>query len=272
VDLEEIKQRGVLRHLGIPYANFVTGSGDGLDIELIQLFAQHLGVKWEFVQTTWEDGISDLTGKKLEVVGNDVRIVGDVDVKGDIMANGLTMLSWREKIVDFSMPTFPTQIWLLTTADFPARPIEPSSKIKQDILAVKSLLERHEIGEVMGKANTCVDPRLYELESTGAKIKLVNLNLAELVPALINGESESTLLDVPDALIALQKWIGQVKIIGPVSDIQMMGCAFSKDSPELRDAFNTFFQECKRNGTYQKLVKKYYPSLSDYFPTFLVDN
>jgi hypothetical protein len=27
-DLKEVKERGVLRHLGIPYANFITGSGD----------------------------------------------------------------------------------------------------------------------------------------------------------------------------------------------------------------------------------------------------
>ena len=33
-DLREIRERGVLRHLGVPYANFVTGSGDGLDVEI----------------------------------------------------------------------------------------------------------------------------------------------------------------------------------------------------------------------------------------------
>jgi hypothetical protein len=27
--------------LGVPYANFITGSGDGLDVELMQLFARH---------------------------------------------------------------------------------------------------------------------------------------------------------------------------------------------------------------------------------------
>jgi len=44
-DLKDIKQRGILRHLGIPYANFVTGSGDGMDVEIIKLFARHLGVQ-----------------------------------------------------------------------------------------------------------------------------------------------------------------------------------------------------------------------------------
>jgi membrane-bound lytic murein transglycosylase MltF len=46
-DLADVKARGVLRHLGIPYANFVTGSGDGLDVEVMRRFAAYLGVKYE---------------------------------------------------------------------------------------------------------------------------------------------------------------------------------------------------------------------------------
>ncbi|UCG13077.1 MAG: hypothetical protein JSU72_00855 [Deltaproteobacteria bacterium] len=30
-DLFQVKEKGVLRHLGVPYANFVTGTGTGLD-------------------------------------------------------------------------------------------------------------------------------------------------------------------------------------------------------------------------------------------------
>ena len=61
-DLQDIRTRGVLRHLGVPYANFVTGSGDGMDVEIVQLFARHLGVRYEFVPSTWGDVIGDLTG------------------------------------------------------------------------------------------------------------------------------------------------------------------------------------------------------------------
>ena len=43
-DLAAIKQSGRLRHVGIPYANFVTGAGDGFDVELMQAFAERLGV------------------------------------------------------------------------------------------------------------------------------------------------------------------------------------------------------------------------------------
>lgn len=61
-DLAEIKARGVLRHLGTPYANFVTGGGGGLDVEIIELFAQHLGVRYEFVPTDWINMFQDLIG------------------------------------------------------------------------------------------------------------------------------------------------------------------------------------------------------------------
>jgi ABC-type amino acid transport substrate-binding protein len=77
-----------------------------------------------------------------------------------------------------------------------------------------------------------------------------------------------TLLDVPDALMALEKWPGDVKVIGPISDTQVMGVGFRKSSPELRQAFNAFLRRLQRDGTYAALVRKYYPSAFRYFPDF----
>jgi hypothetical protein len=51
-DIPEIKSKGVLRHLGVPYASFVIGSGDGLDVGWVKSIAQHLGLKYEFLQTS----------------------------------------------------------------------------------------------------------------------------------------------------------------------------------------------------------------------------
>ena len=264
-NLPVIKKRGVLRHLGVPYANFVTGSGDGLDVEVVRLFAQHLGVKYQYIKTSWKDAIGDLTGKKVKTRGNDIEIMGEVPIKGDIIANGMTILAWRNKIVDFSIPAFPTQVWLIARAGSSIKPINPSGDMDTDISMVKALLRNR---EVMVKLNTCLAPGLYRLEETGAKFKFFKGNLNELAPAIINGEAETTLLDVPDALIALEKWPGQIKVIGPISPPQTMGYAFSKTSPELRDAFNRFFKQCRKDGTYLFLVKKYYPSVFMYYPDF----
>lgn len=267
-DLREVKQRGVLRHLGVPYANFVTGSGDGMDVELMQLFAKHLGVKYEYVKTSWGDMIGDVSGKKVKPVGNNVQFLGNVPVRGDVIANGLTILPWRQQAVDYSDPIFPTQVWLIARADSPMKSITPSGDIQKDIDAVKALLKGR---TVLGKAKTCLEPSLYGLAEVGARVKLFDRNLNELAPAIINGDAEATILDVPDSLVALQKWPGQIKVIGPISQEQRMGCAFAKSSPQLRKAFNGFLAQCKKDGTYQRLVRKYYPTVFEFYPEFFSD-
>jgi ABC-type amino acid transport substrate-binding protein len=264
-DLPEIKQKGVLRHIGIPYANFVTGSGDGMDVELIKLFAQDLGVKYEFVNASWDSVISDLTGKKVKPKGNDIEIIGDAPIRGDLIANGFTVLPWREKIVNYSNPTFPNQIWLVARADSPVKPITPSGDIGMDISAVKALLKGRTL---LGKAKTCLEPSLYGIKETGAQVKLFPGELNELAPAVVNGEAELTMLDVPDALVALEKWPSKIKIIGPLSPNQEMAVAFAKNSPQLREAFNQFFVKCKADGKYLSIVKKYYPAVFDYYADF----
>lgn len=264
-DLDDLKARGVLRHLGIPYANFVTGSGDGLEVELTQKFAEYLGVKYEFVKTEWSTVIQDLTGKKVKPKGTEIEIVGEAPIKGDIIANGFTMLPWREKAVDFALPTFPSQIWLIARADSKIRPIKPSHTIEKDVAASKALMKGR---SVLSMENTCLDPRLYNLSATGAKIVCTKGQLNDMAPALLKGDAEMTILDVPDALIALQKWPGKLKIIGPVSDKQQMAPAFAKDAPQLRDAYNQFLARVRKDGTYMKLVNKYYPTARSFFPDF----
>ncbi len=264
-DLKEIKERGVIRHLGIPYANFVTGSGDGMDVDLVKLFAEDLGVRYEFVEATWESVIGDLTGKKVKSKGDEVEVVAEAPIKGDIIANGFTILPWRQKVVDFSAPTFPNQIWLVAKADSPINPIRPQNDIEKDIKTVRGLLKGRQL---LGKASTCLDPKLYDLKETGAVIRLFDGSLNDLAPAVIQGEAELTLLDVPDALVALEKFPGKIKIIGPITEQQYMGTAFAKTSPELRDAFNRFLEKIKSDGRYLELVKRYYPKVFLYYRDF----
>ena len=264
-ELADVKANGVLRHLGIPYANIVTGSGDGFEVELTQKFAEYLGVKYEYVKTDWGTVIQDLTGKIVKPKGSDIDVLGEAPVKGDMVANGFTMLPWREKAVNFSVPTFPSQIWLIARADSKIRPIEPSHNIEKDIAATKALINGH---SVLALEKTCLDPTLYNLGATGAKVILAKGQLNEMAPALLKGDAEMTILDVPDALIALQKWPGKLKIIGPISNKQQMGAAFTKDTPQLQDAYNQFIAKVRKDGSYMKLVNKYYPTAHSYFPEF----
>jgi ABC-type amino acid transport substrate-binding protein len=264
-DLQDIKNDGVIRHLGIPYANFVTGSDDGMDVELIKGFAKQIGVRYEYVKTDWGTVVEDLVGKKISMSNGRAVLGEDIPVKGDLVANGFTILPWRKEILEFSDPTFPSQIWLIARADSSVRPIKPSKDVKKDIDVVRRVLNGK---KVLALPKTCLDPILYDLESTGATILNYNGQLNALAPALIYKEAELTILDVPDALIALEKWPGKIKIIGPISPPQLMAVGFQKSSPKLREAFNKYLEETKHNGSYAKLIKKYYPTASYYFPTF----
>jgi ABC-type amino acid transport substrate-binding protein len=264
-DLKDIKKRGVLRHLGVPYANFVDGSGGGLSVEVMKLFANDIGVKYQYVETTWSTVIPDLIGREVIPDGENVIFGDTVQIKGDVIANGLTILAWRQKAVAYSQPTFPTQVWLISGLSSDLRPISPSEDLDTDIAAVKDLLSGR---EVLGKAGTCLDPKLYRLQEEGAQIRLFPGGLNELAPVVIKGESETAILDVPDALVALGKWPGQFKIIGPLSPHQQMGVAFRPESVELLEAFNDFFKRISKDGTYLNLLERYYPDVLDYYPEF----
>ena len=39
-------------------------------------------------------------------------------------------------------------------------------------------------------------------------------------------------------------------------------------SPELREAFNKFLKQTQRDGSYSRIVKKYYPTAYAFFPDF----
>ncbi len=266
-DLPEILDAGVLRHLGIPYANFVTGSGDGLDVELMQGFAAHLGTEYQFVKSDWSRIFGDLTGRHARRGDHGAELLDNSPVIGDIIASGMTVLPWRQDVVNFSSPTFPSSVWLIARAESSLAPIKLSGSLESDISAVKRSLDGH---SVLALKSTCLDPALYRMSETKASVRLPRqkLKLNEMAPAILNNEAETTLLDVPDALIALEKWPGQLKVIGPISGEQMMGAGFRKDSPGLLEAFNHYLEKIRQDGTYNRMVKKYYPSVFVYYADF----
>ncbi len=266
-DLKEIQARGELRHIGIRYANFVTGSGDGFDVELAQGFAKYIGVKYTLVYSDFYNVLRDLLGKDVVRKGAEVSLTGDYPIKGDMIATGFTMLPWREAVVLFSKPTFPSQVLLIAPAESKFTPIKGSKDLLADIKETKALIGKHSL---LVMERTCLDPANYGLKGTGIDLKTYtkSTNLNEMVPALLENEAELTLLDVPDAILDLKKWAGKIKVIGPVSEHQDLGAAFPKDAPELRNKFNEYLAKIKADGTYDKLVDKYYPGIRRYFPEF----
>lgn len=264
-DLPEIQTAGQLRHLGIPYANFVTGAGDGLDVDLVRMFCREIGVAYVYVETDWNRTYSDVTGLAFTRAGDEITITGPAEVRGDMIAHGMTVLPWREKLVNFAEPMFPTQIWLIAPASARIAPIAPTGTLAGDIALTYPLVNGI---SVLAKPNTCLDPKLYDLAGHGANVVNYEGSLNHMAPNLLGGMAELTILDVPDALVALRRWQGKIKILGPLSEPQHMAAAFPKNSPQLEAAFAAFLDRCQADGTYDALVRKYYPGVWTYFPDF----
>jgi len=265
-DLEEIKAKGVIRHLGVPYANFILGDGTGgMSVELMKMFAVHLGVRYEYVETTWKDLFSDLIGRNFKVTGDDVKLLEEATIRGDVISSGLTFLPWRQKLIDYSKPTFPSQVWLIAGFGTTMVPIKPSGDVTVDIAVTKKKLQGK---TVLGIKTTCLDPLLYNLAASGADVRYFEGSMNDIAPAAMNMIADAALLDVPDALLALQKWPGKIVVIGPISPPQEMGEGFRKESVLLREEFNRFVTELMNNGQYEKLINKYYPNIKEYYPDF----
>jgi ABC-type amino acid transport substrate-binding protein len=262
-DLDDVLARGELRHLGIRYANFVTGDGDGFDVELVQGFAAYLGVKYKLVFSEFTSVMRDLLGKDVVRRGEDVNLRNEYPIRGDLIAAGFTILPWRSKVVLFSDPTFPSQVWLVARADSPQAPIKGTGSLARDIRETKAAIRGKTL---LVMEQTCLDPLNYGLAGRGIDFRPYtrSTNLNEMIPALLNGDAEFTLLDVPDAVLDLQKWAGMIKVIGPISEKQFLGAAFRKSGSRLRDSFNIYLDAIRKNGKYDSMIIKYYPSIGLY--------
>jgi ABC-type amino acid transport substrate-binding protein len=183
-----------------------------------------------------------------------------------VLATGLTVLPWRKRSVDFSRPTFPTQVWVVAPRDSAVKPIVPSGEIGREIAEVKRRLAGK---RVLGVPNTCLDHSLYGVEAAGGRpVRLRTTRLDEVAPALLRREGDLALIDVADVDLAFERWPGRFTVVGPVSPVQEMAAAFRKGSPELRKAFDAFLVEARRDGTYDRLLHRYFPRADSYFPGY----
>ena len=256
--LKEIRERGYLRHLAVPYAKFATIHGDGLDCALMKRFAEHLGVQYKLVPTSFDAALKDLTGRNTYAETANPKVV-----TGDILASGITILDSRKAIAKFSRPTFRSQTWLLAKPASDLQPISSTGDANNDILQTLKLLGSK---TVVGIPDTCLDVTHYPLLQKSAA-NTFNLPASTISQPFefIGMEHELFLMESASILIALSVWPYQFKIIGPISTPMEMGAVFAPESEELRKTFAVFFKEIWANGEYQKMVNHYYPTAFRHF-------
>lgn len=268
-DLDQLRARGELRHLGEPYANFITGAGGGLTVDLMKAFARHLGVRYRFVPSTWGTALGELLGRRVTVRDGEAVLGPAQPVLGDVWAGGVTLLPWRQKVVAFSETTFPGQVWLVARAEVKLRPIKPSGDTARDVALVKAQVDQLSILIASG---TCLDGRQYQLDRAGARLIDFTGKLSDMAAAVISGAAQAVLQDASDAMVSQEKWLGDLKVIGPVSPDQQLAAAFAPSSPRLRQEFNRFLAQLRQSGEHRKMAQKYYPTVVEHFPGFFAQN
>ncbi|MFH1356769.1 MAG: transporter substrate-binding domain-containing protein [bacterium] len=266
-DLKDILNQGVLRHIGAPYGNFVivpdkkkNTRHSGFSVDLVRLYAESIGVKYEFIESdNVHTMIEGLVGIKFRLDlqnSSQVSFGDELAPVGDVIATGLTVLDWRKKLINYSESTFPSKIWLIGHKNL--QKIIPEHFDQFD---KKQVLEFANKFQVIGQANTSIDPSLYGVNNFEEFKGSIN-DYINLVTNL--KENKLAMLDFPDAIVTLRKAPEKLIVIGELSGPQTMAAAFRKGSPKLLKSFNAFLEAIKINGTYERLVNRYYPELVFY--------
>ncbi|MCG8530631.1 MAG: transporter substrate-binding domain-containing protein [Desulfovibrionales bacterium] len=264
VTLEEIRTRGTLRHLAVPYARFANRNGEGLDCALLKRFADYLQVSYELIPTDFHKGFLDLTGTDID---DPTHPQSPSKIIGDIFASGVTVLPERYQYVDFSLPTFSSQVWLMAKTDSELTPIRPSGDAARDIaLTLRQLSQQ----TIFGVSGTSLDIKNFPI-LTSVDVTLHNLIYTKKTSTFQFALQRQILFlaESPNILVGLNQWPFRFKVIGPISPPMDMAVAFDKNSSELREAFNQFFKDLWESGEYKKMVEHYYPGAFFYLASFL---
>jgi hypothetical protein len=139
-------------------------------VELVKGFAQDLGVDYVLVDTNFYNVIRDLLGKDVVRNGSEVTLEGDYPVRGDMIAAGFTVLPWREQVLLYSQPTFPSQVLLVARSESELSPIPGSNDLSRDILQTKEMIGSKSL---LVMERTCLDPANYGSDGRGDRSQVL---------------------------------------------------------------------------------------------------
>jgi len=159
--------------------------------------------------------------------------------KGDVIGAGMTRLDERMKEISFSDGYFPIKIVIVTNT-------------KNTTL--------NSLGDLKSKVVTSVKETSYlsALQSIeGIKIDTNFSDPNTLLQAVSEGRINAVAVDLPEALIGHIVY-PNLKIIDTITGLQQYGYAVSKNKPELLAELDSFLKEINKDGTYQKVYRKYF--------------
>lgn len=208
--------------------NIKTGQIEGFDIDIAKAVTKKIDAKAkaEFVQVT--------SGTRIPLLIN-----GNIDA---IIAT-MTITPERAQVVDFSKSYFKAGQSLLVVKGSKIKSVADTNKKGVTVIGVAG-------------ANS-----IANFQKVAPKAKILALpDYATALTALKAGQGDALTTDngILSGMAAEDK---SLKLVGGTFTNEPYGIAFSKNDPKLVKASNRALKEIKEDGTYRKIVKKWFGSV-----------
>ena len=218
---------GVVSDLGLPSTITKDGKLAGFDIELIQRFAAYLGKEYVPVDLPFSSILASLSTNKI-----------------DIAACSMMVSEERKKQINFSDSYYESGVSVISKK----KNIESSSAAK--LTKLDDIADK-KIGIFTGTVydgfitEKYPKAQIYRYEST-----------ADLILSVTTGKIDVAMFDLITAGLILKK----MPELGLLSDDVLtlpLGVGFNKNNSALRDEFNSFLKEIRKDGTYEIMCKRW---------------
>jgi polar amino acid transport system substrate-binding protein len=205
-----------------PPMEFVqNGKRTGFDIELTEALAVAMGRKIEWIDIDFKGLIPALVSKRADLAMSAIYITDE-----------------RKKVVDFSDPYFAGGLVVLTTKGGPIKTLKDLDGKKVSV-------------QVGTKSVTYLKDNFPKVERVEVEKNQEMFNLVEI------GRADAAVTGKPAAKIFAQAKPA-LHVLAEQLTTEDYGIAVRKDAPEIRDALNVALKKIKADGTYDKLLNKWF--------------
>lgn len=234
--LQAIKKRGVITILTTNNANtyyIYKEKPMGFEYDLARAFADYLGVRLNVITPGWSQLLESLNNRQ-----------------GDLIAAGMTRTPEREKQASFSDSYLPVQ---------------------QKIIIHKSNQEIRKPTDLDGqivhvRRGTSYQQRLKQLQAQGINLIIAlykDIATEELIQKVADKKIKVTVADSNIAFLN-RRYYPDTKIACSIEKEQHLGWAVRKGESSLLNQINSFFEQIKKDGTYDKIYNRYYSAVNTF--------
>lgn len=199
------------------------GKRTGFDIELTEALATAMGRKIEWIDIDFKGLIPALVSRRADLAMSAIYITDE-----------------RKKVVDFSDPYFAGGLVVLTSKSGP-------------IKSLKDLDGRRVSVQVGTKSVGFLKDNHPKVERVEVEKNQEMFNLVEI------GRADAAVTGKPAAKIFAQAK-PSLHVLAEQLTTEDYGIAVRKDAPELRAALNAALKKIKADGTYDKLLNRWFES------------